>query len=538
VRPFLNLTPWKFFFGHVKKCTSVYDCCVLAAALLLATGIYAVVEVNDSGAVTVSNARKVTLAAPIEPVAATSEWTAVLVTDGYEKARVPLAIDDTWRVEYDDGGTIAASRQQGTRTVVVRLPYEERGRLEIQRRGSTLASLDVKTMISASEADLVTLGSSGPPRNRLDLLLVGDGYTSAERAKFFADAQRLMNSFFSISPYREYGSFVNSVALFTPSAQSGADHPHCSDPASNDDPKRGTLVNTAFDATYCGNGTFRGVTVNAAKVYEAAAAYPEWDRIGVIVNDGTYGGSGGPVWVVSTHAQAAEIAQHEFGHSFSGLTDEYTSPWSGATFCSDAAGSRPCEPNATDDTARARLKWAPWVETATPIPTPSSEFDVLGLFEGARYQTTGFYRSRFRCLMKAFGTNGVTIPFCEVCRQTFVLRLYEGWSSFTPQKIELIEHAAPAAPLSVNVGSAVTFSAGALQTANDSVQRQWSVNGTVMDAAADTFTFTPTTAGLYEIRLEVADTTPFVRPIRPSMSATHTWQLTAGSFPKRRAARQ
>jgi hypothetical protein len=503
--------------------------------MLLATGIYAVVEVHDSGGVTVSHVQKVAMAAPIETVDVSTEWSAVLVADGREKARVPLAVEDTWRVEYSDHGAIAASRQEGTRTAVVRLPYEERGQLQIERRGHKVASFDIRTAVTTAQADLVPLGTSGVPRNRLDLLLVGDGDTSGERDKFFADAQKLTQSFLSLSPYRQYAGFMNIVALFVPSAQSGADHPHCADAV--DDPKRGTMVNTAFDATYCGNGAFRGVTVNAAKVYEAAAAYPEWDRIGVIVNDGTYGGSGGPIWVVSTHAQATEIAQHEFGHSFSGLTDEYTSPWSGATFCSDLAGRTPCEPNATDDTARERLKWEEWVEATTPIPTPTNQLDVLGLFEGARYQSTGFYRPRFRCLMKAFGTDGTTIPFCEICRQTFVLRLYEGWTSFTPQKIALIDDAAPATPLNTNVGRPVTFSVAPLQTENHTIERRWLVNGAVMAAGGETFTFIPTAPGSYEVRLEVQDTTSFVRPARPSMTATHTWQLTAGTFPKRRAAR-
>ena len=510
---------------------------VLAAALLLATGIYAVVEVNDSGGVTVSHVRKVAMAAPIEPVEVSGEWSAVLVADGREKARMPIAIDDTWRVEYGDHeGKIAASQHKGTKTAVVRLPYEERGQLQIERQGRKVAIADIQTTVATANSDLVLLGTSGDPRNRLDLLLLGDGYTSAERERFFSDARKLTQSFFAISPYREYAGFVNVVALFTPSAQSGADHPHCAD--GTDDPKRGQMVDTAFDATYCGNGAFRGVTVNASKVYEAAAGYPEWDRVGVIVNDGTYGGSGGPVWVVSTHAQATEIAHHEFGHSFSGLTDEYTSPWAGATFCSDLGGRSPCEPNATDDTNRERLKWLPWVEAATPIPTPTNQLEDVGLFEGARYQATGYYRPRFRCLMKAFGTDGTVIPFCEVCRQTFVLRLYEGWTSFTPQKIELIENAAPSTPLSASLGRPVTFSVGSLQTENGTIQRRWLVNGAVMATGGESFTFTPTVAGPYEVRLEVADTTPFVRPARTSMTATHTWQLTAGVFPKRRAARQ
>ena len=540
MRPLLNLTPGKVVFRHLEKCTSVYTTyidAVLAAALLFATGIYAVVEVDGSGGVVVSQARRVTMAAPVEAGDVHSEWSAVLVADGRERARVPVEIDEPWRVEYDDDGRIAASRQDGVRTAVVRLPDHERGRVEIRRHGRTLASADVKTTVTTAAADLVPLGTSGDPRNRLDLLLLGDGYTAAQQDKFLADAQKLMQNFFSISPYREYAGFVNIVALFTPSAQSGADHPQCSDPASNGDPKRDTLVDTAFDATYCGNGVFRGVTINAGKVYAAAAAYPEWDRIGVIVNDDTYGGSGGPVWVVSTNARANEIAQHEFGHSFSGLTDEYTSPWSRATFCSDVAGVRGCEPNATDQTSRDKLKWAPWVEATTPIPTPASLSDKLGLFQGARYQTAGFYRPRFSCLMNLFRADGLPVPFCEICREAFVLRLYEGWTSFTPQKIRLIEHAAPSTPLSAGVGTPITFSTAPLQTANDTIRRQWSVNGTVVEAAGEAFTFTPAAAGTYEIQLVVTDVTPFVRG--KVLSASQTWQVTAGpQQPKRRAVRQ
>src|SRR5262249_12613300 len=160
----------------------------------------------------------------------------------------------------------------------------------------------------------------------------------------------LAERFFSISPYAEYKNFFNVRVLFVPSAQSGADHPACPSDPSTVDPKKGQTADTAFDATYCGNGVVRGVTVNTAKVLAQAAVAPETDRIAVIVNDDEYGGSGGPVWVTSTHRQAFEIAQHENGHSFAGLTDEYTSAFPGFPKCSDVSGSRPCEPNATDQT--------------------------------------------------------------------------------------------------------------------------------------------------------------------------------------------
>ncbi|HEX6084449.1 MAG TPA: hypothetical protein VF266_07980, partial [Thermoanaerobaculia bacterium] len=87
-------------------------------------------------------------------------------------------------------------------------------------------------------------------------------------------------------------------------------------------------------------------------------------------------------------------------------------------------------------------------------------------------------------------------------------------------------------------GRPVTFSVAPLQTEPDTIERRWLVNGSVVATGGETFTFTPDIAGAYEIRLEVTDKTAFVRPSRTSMAATHTWQLTAGNFPKRRAARQ
>ena len=37
--------------------------------------------------------------------------------------------------------------------------------------------------------------------------------------------------------------------------------------------------------------------------------------------------------------RAVGIAQHEFGHSFTGLADEYTTPYPGYPACSDGGGT-------------------------------------------------------------------------------------------------------------------------------------------------------------------------------------------------------
>lgn len=82
----------------------------------------------------------------------------------------------------------------------------------------------------------------------------------------------------------------------------------------------------------------RLVVVDDAAVLAAAAAVPNWDRILVLVNDITYGGSGGPLLGSSVHPQAPDIIRHEYGHSFTGLADEYDTPFPGFPACSDVSG--------------------------------------------------------------------------------------------------------------------------------------------------------------------------------------------------------
>jgi hypothetical protein len=48
--------------------------------------------------------------------------------------------------------------------------------------------------------DAGTVLDNGPLSNRLDLLIMGDGYTAAQRETFVADATNLANAFLNVSP--------------------------------------------------------------------------------------------------------------------------------------------------------------------------------------------------------------------------------------------------------------------------------------------------------------------------------------------------
>src|SRR5262245_56116776 len=54
-----------------------------------------------------------------------------------------------------------------------------------------------------SPGPVITIEQHGDPSSKVDLLLLGDGYTAAERPKFEADARRLLNVLFSTSPFKE-----------------------------------------------------------------------------------------------------------------------------------------------------------------------------------------------------------------------------------------------------------------------------------------------------------------------------------------------
>ncbi len=387
---------------------------------------------------------------------------------------------------------------------------------------------------------LTSSGPMGDPANRVDFLIMGDGYTSAQTAKFNTDATNLISQFFSITPYAEYRNFVNVNILFTPSVQSGADHPPyssscapgdnpicCSDPAMLQDPLAGQLVSTAFHGRYCAFQSHRLALVDYSPVLAAAAAVPDWDIILVLLNDPTYGGSGGGLLVSSTHVQIVDIARHEYGHSFSRLADEYDTAYPGFPPCSDISGFA-CEPNVTDQPTRAQVKWLPWIPPNVPVPTPEGNpnyLNVEGLFEGARYQVSGMYRhTDTNCLMNFLGK-----PFGAVCRQGYILRLYQGdWGS-PPQGIRLIEPgSANPASSTVNVATSQLFSVGVLSPVGGAPSVQWLVDGNpVAGANGSSFLFTLPGPGTYQVAVKVRDATPLVNAAMAGtlVETTHEWTV-------------
>jgi hypothetical protein len=431
------------------------------------------------------------------------------------------------------------------RAFVVRVPVEESDTIELIGNGNAKSAQRIDLRELAIRSSQLPLAATMPARtpwllpalddatkaggakaansgNRLDILVLGDGYTNAEQTTFANQAAALKTAMFNVSPYKDYQSFVNWQAGFVASAQSGADHPPyqagctgttcCADTAARNDPRAGQFVSTALDATFCTSQIHRLLTTRSSKVMAAAASFPDWDKILVTVNDPVYGGAGGSFATISAHTSAALIAIHEFGHSFHGLADEYESPYPGFPACSDISGSALCEPNVTNQTNASLVKWRSWFTPGLPIPTPAGTSGT-GLFKGARYLSSGMYRPVDNtCLMRALGNT-----FCPVCRQEYVRKLYRGGFGSPSAGIDLIEPGtespSPAAAVAYARGTTKRFSATLLRPSIGTVAVQWYLDGTAIPGATSaTYDFRQDTAtpATRTLELRVTDKTAFV----------------------------
>ncbi len=295
-----------------------------------------------------------------------------------------------------------------------------------------------------------TLFENGPAAEKVDLLLLGEGYTRAEMDKFHADAQRLVDALFQHEPFRSRKQDFNVRAIDLPAAQSGVSHPHA-----------GVFRRSPLSAHYSTFDSERYVLSADNRTLRNIASAAPYESLVILLNERTYGGGGIynlQATVPADNAFAVYVFVHEFGHHFADLGDEYYT--SDVAYETGAAElPEPWEANITALHDPAKLKWKDLVEAGTPLPTPwdkqefekhsrevqekrrklraagapeeemeklfrqQQEFETkflagmkysgrVGAFEGARYEAKGLYRPAADCIMFTRDEVG----FCPVCR--------------------------------------------------------------------------------------------------------------------------
>ncbi|MFC2139797.1 M64 family metallopeptidase [Bacteroidota bacterium] len=321
----------------------------------------------------------------------------------------------------------------------------------------------IRDEVNDASVKVIKSHYSGDPHKKVDIAILGEGYSTEDEDKFNKDLERFTKVFFKLEPYKNLKDKFNIYGVFKPSVDSGVD-----------EPRAGIFKNTVLNATFNSLGSERYLLTEDNKSMRDLAAHVPYDAIYIMVNHNRYGGGGiyNFFCTFTSDNQFAEyLFTHEFGHSFSGLADEY---YTSSTAYNDfyPEGVEPVEPNITRLLDPQNVKWKDLLTPSIEVPTPweKEKYDetdyawqkvrremnnrtaelkrnnapadeikdaeeayakrdkeqsdwvtkyladskfagMVGAFEGAGYSANGVYRPMTNCLM--FSRQA---PFCKVCQ--------------------------------------------------------------------------------------------------------------------------
>ena len=372
----------------------------------------------------------------------------------------------------------------------------------------------------AAGATFSTIVTNGPATNRINLFFFSEGYTSSQMGQFLIDVTNAANAFLGTEPYAEYSNYFNVFAVATNSAHSGSTHLNVVTNApgytafnSTYDHDQNLLITIPPNAVDANNLDGQG-KINALMQFYLPSTNN--DLSALLVNDVVEGGSDGGSsdygrTAISSVAGVSFFLVHESGHTLGGLGDEYTDAYPGFPNVE--------EPNTTTNTAFTNIQWKAWIATNTPLPTPLTGYQyTVGLFQGAHYNSTGWYRPFYDCCMKSYGYVG----FCPVCQEALVLAIYG--------KARPMDSRFPATN-QINSGSSqmLNFSLNLLQPATHSLTIQWLTNGVAVASATNpAFGLWPLQLGngTNKVEADVRDATSMVRTDAKSvLKQTNIWTL-------------
>lgn len=258
------------------------------------------------------------------------------------------------------------------------------------------------------------LHDGGPSENRLDIVLMGDGYTEAHQELWRSDADALADAILSTEPFAGLSGYINVHRVDAVSADSGISYdcaPSCE------------MLDTAFDSVFALNwvNSVLGTEYSTRSIFQLdqwevarAAAVVPWDVVIIVGNSEAYGGMAVHYATVTTAQETwTSTGVHELAHALGALGDEYVSD---ACIVSEGNG---LPANITDDPEAP--SWSHWIEAETPLPTPSTAKyeDVVGAFRGA-FNCSSLYRPAETCRME--DSDGG--EFCPVCAEQLSRHLF------------------------------------------------------------------------------------------------------------------
>jgi hypothetical protein len=313
-----------------------------------------------------------------------------------------------------------------------------------------------------------------PPERALDLVFLPAGFKEEELDVFRCGVALTLEELLTRAPFDRYACGINAyridLATTTPvpfpatcGGQACAPMPpvwidsdrtaQCADLATRSllpPPARGTPVpspgrkagdcldlDLGVQACPDGTSTCRVMwptTAGLRRIWRLAACAPAFDIVVVVANSGDWAGGGNddmqpPLTVITLDGVSApntrgRLLGHELGHAL-GLLDEYATTYPGTTDVPVFHAGR----NVAKADAHGAVAPVPWSSLCGTSPcveipscgstTPPSSLPQVGLYEGAFYQSCGYYRASDQCAM-----SDAEDPLCSACR-LYLSRLFE-----------------------------------------------------------------------------------------------------------------
>jgi len=318
----------------------------------------------------------------------------------------------------------------------------------------------------------------GPPSNRVNYIIVGDGYAQADlKTTLITHVQNYMTRRFSEpigAPYKRYRNFFNICVLQVPST------PICGSSVfgccGDDSSRLANCNNTAVN--------------NAIKQYIPAAVPVDFKA--VVLNGSSWWNSGGMLMYWSGgNKDAPGAAMHEGSHGFHQLADEYgdcTGAQCGSnTNFSGTTGTVYAEVNSCGNPTTTDGKWNMWMGFNATDST-----GMVGTWSGSRYVGTGQYRPSANSTMNSLFGNDKNTSFNPVSREQIAVGMY--------RYVKPIDSTAPAAGAVTNPG---VLTVNVIDPAVINVD--WTVDGTTTVNGGTTFDTSTLAAGSHTISAKAYD---------------------------------
>ena len=362
-----------------------------------------------------------------------------------------------------------------------------------------LVVLLMPLIVKSQTYTIDTILYNGDPNKFINIVYLGDGYTTNELSSFTENTTNSTNYLFTIQPLSQYKNYFNVYTIKVNSAESGSDHPRTASDCPPESSHPLLNVNTHFNSTFDYFSIHRLLvaTNNAAAFNVLLNNYPLYDNALMLVNTPYYGGSGGWLATASTNTSSNEILIHEIGHSFANLADEY---WAGEVYAAEKS-------NMSQQTNPDSVKWKNWIG-----------HNNVGIYP---YATSGvaanWYRPHNNCKMRALNN-----PFCPVCQEAITLKTIEKFGSpimsYFPEEymLELTE-------------DSIQFSIDLVKPNPNTLRIKWILNGTVLPMNMDSMTIFSgqLIGGKNVLQVEVLDTTNIIRADNHVINNTFnaTWNI-------------